>query len=43
MAKLFIDGLRGIKLIPDDTPKYINEISITVEKYTEDIVEIYIV
>ena len=42
MSKLLIDGLRGIKLIKDDTPKYINEISITVEKGKIDEVEMYI-
>jgi len=42
MAKLLIDGMRGINLIKDDTPKYINEISITVEK-GKDEVEILLV
>ena len=42
MAKLLIDGIRGIKLLKDDTPKYINEISITVEK-GKDEVEILLV
>jgi len=43
MAKLFIDSLRGIKLLPDDTPKYINEVSITVVKDKKDEVEIIII
>jgi len=43
MAKLIIDGLRGINLITDDTPKYINEISITVQKGKLDEVEIVLV
>lgn len=43
MSKLLIDGLRGIKLLKDDTPKYINEISIISAKGSSDMVEIYIV
>jgi len=42
MIKLLEDGLVGIGLLPDDTPKYVGEIHIFVEKGEKDEVEIVI-
>ena len=42
MVKLLIDALRSNEIIPNDTPEFINEISITTEKGVKDEVDIFL-